>query len=137
MTEPTSVSDRARLEMRPDGGADLGIGAERRADDHEVGAGDGRGRVGMDAVDEAELDRLGPRPLALGVAGDVAGELRAAASPGQRGADQADADERHARNKGNRPWSLASGAALQARAHRGEVGERRGHDLHLLGPCRW
>src|SRR5690606_27772503 len=72
---------------------DLGIGADRRADDDEVGALHRRRRICV--VEVAELQRLGVLPrLIRGISdGDGLGEVVPARTARDRGADQADADE--------------------------------------------
>ena len=75
---------------------DLGVGAERRAEHDEVGAGDGGTRRLMHAVEEAQLHRLVAGGLAARRAGDMAGEALALHHPCKGGADQPEADERHA-----------------------------------------
>ena len=88
--------DRARRQMRADLGGDRAAGADRNADDDEIGAFDGR-RIGFDhLIGEAEL---GHPPAGGGRAGGrhdrARGALRARGSR-DRGADQAHADQREA-----------------------------------------
>ena len=88
--------DRAGLEMRADLPRDRAAGADRDADDDEIGALDRR-RVGLDhLIGEAEL---GDAPARRGRArgrDDRAHDALRARRARDRGADQADADQRQA-----------------------------------------
>ena len=88
--------DRAGRKVRADLGGDRAAGADRNADDDEVGAFDRLG-VGLDhLVGEAELGDA-PARLRRARGGDdrADGALRARRAR-DRGADQADADQRQA-----------------------------------------
>ena len=86
--------DRSRLEMRRDLLGDVAARADRSADDDEIGAGD-RGGVGFDhLVGEPEFgDAPARRGGARGRHDFAHGALRARRAR-DRGADQADADQR-------------------------------------------
>ena len=62
---------------------------------HQVGAGDGLGRGGVDGVAQAQRQRLGPRLGGAGGAGDVVGQPRAPHRQRHRARDQAQPDQRH------------------------------------------
>ena len=75
--------------------ADSGIGADRRADDHEIGPVGGFGRVVGRVVCNRELLHRGQGFRTPGAGDDAAGETLPLHHPGQGRADQADADQRH------------------------------------------
>ena len=88
--------DRARLEMRRDLLRDRAAGADRDAEDDEVGVLDGF-RIGLHhAIDDAELRH--PRAGLLRARGgdDFAGEPLRPRGARDRAADQAEADQRDA-----------------------------------------
>src|SRR5438034_6465475 len=81
--------------MVADGGADLGIGAQRRADHHQIGALDAMLRIVMDAIEITQLPGLVPGLLAAGRAGHMARQTVALDDAGERASDQPEADQRH------------------------------------------
>ena len=94
--------DAARLKMRADLGGDRTAGADRHAQDDEIGALDGVTRVGVGLGDKPEPQRRCPRRLGLGGADDLSREPRPSRRVADRGTDQADADQRDALEHGLR-----------------------------------
>ena len=88
--------DGARLEVRSDLLGDRTIGANRGAHDHQVRAAHGLGGRGEGLADQSEAQRGRPRRLAARVADDLARQSAAAHGMADRGADEADADQRDA-----------------------------------------
>jgi hypothetical protein len=91
---------RARLQMRRDLLRDLAAGADRDADDDEIGARD-RGGIGLDHFDRQGQVRRRARRVGGGTRRrhDLAhGALRARGAR-DRAADQADADQRQVRTR--------------------------------------
>ena len=83
----------ARFQVRGDFGGDRPAGADRNADDDEVGA---RGRLGIgvdDAVGDAQFDDALARLFRAGGGDDLAHHALLACRPRDRRADQADADQ--------------------------------------------
>ena len=134
LTEPTSVTMAPGCQM---------VAHRRRRSRHRCRAAR-RARRGrrrrrrrrrlMHAVEEAELQRLVAGRLAARRAGDMAGEALALHHPGKRGADQPDADQRHAVEQ-----RLAHRAAAPARPRLpvGVVGQRGGRRRGSPPRCRW
>ena len=87
---------RARLEVRADLFRHRAAGADRNADDHQIGAGD-RGRAGVhDFVGETQFADALPRRLGSRRRNDFAHDAERARRARDRAADQADADQRQA-----------------------------------------
>ena len=87
-------NDRAGLEMGRDLLGDLAAGADRRADDDEIGAGDRRG-VGFDhLIGETEFGDAPPRRCRARGRHDLAHRALRPRRARDRRADQADADQR-------------------------------------------
>ena len=63
------ADDRTRREMVADSGADLGIGAQRRADHHQIGALDASAQLAVHAIEIAQRPGLVTALLAAGRAG--------------------------------------------------------------------
>ncbi len=89
------ADDCTMRQMIAHGGPDLGIGPQRRANHHQIGAGHASSRIGVDAVEKPQLPGLIARLLAARRAGDMAGQALALDDPGKRGADQPQADQCH------------------------------------------
>ena len=87
--------DRPRLQVLGNRCRNVAIGAERHAQHHQIGSPDCLGCRLVHPVDDAEPARRGARRLALGEAGNGAGQPAAAQRMGQRRADETDADQRH------------------------------------------
>ena len=82
--------------MRPDLGGDFAAGADRNADDDEIGAGD-RGRVAFhDLIGKAKLGDAPARGGGTGSRHDLAHRSLRARRARNRRADQADADQSEA-----------------------------------------
>ena len=94
--------DGAGLEMRADLGRDRAAGADRDADDHEVGVLRRFGVGGDDLVGEAELDHALARRFRARGRDDLLHDALLARGARDRGADQADADQRQAIEQGLR-----------------------------------
>ena len=93
--------DRARLQMRADLGRDRAAGADRDADDDEIGAFDRR-RIGLDhLIGDAELGDAPARGGRARRRDDRARRALRARRARDRGADQADADQREAVEDGD------------------------------------
>ena len=87
---------RAGLQMRADLRGDRAAGADRNADDDEIGAGDRRG-VGLDdLIGKAKLGDAPPRRRRARGRDDLAHHALRARRARNRRADQADADQRQA-----------------------------------------
>ena len=87
---------RARLEVRADLLRHRAAGADRNADDHQVGAGN-RGGVGVHHfVGQTQFADALPRRLGARRRNDFAHDAECAGRARDRAADQADADQRQA-----------------------------------------
>ena len=87
---------RAGLEVRADLFCHCAAGADRNADDHQIGAGD-RGGVGVHhLVGEPQFADALPRRLGARRRNDFAHDAERARRARDRAADQADADQRQA-----------------------------------------
>ncbi len=96
LTEPTSETIAPGCEMRRDLLGDLAAGADRGADDDEIGARDGGG-IGLDhLVGEPEFGDAPARRGGARARHDLAHRALRARRARDRGADQADADQREA-----------------------------------------
>jgi hypothetical protein len=85
---------RAGLQRARNLGGDRAAGADRNAQDDEIGAADGLGRGGGVAVAQTERARLLQSGGASRLDGDLVGEPLGARGTRDRRADQPDADER-------------------------------------------
>ena len=96
LTEPTSDTVAPGARCGPISSRDRAAGADRNADDDEIGAGD-RGGVGLDhLVGQAELGDAPARRRRTRARDDLAHGALRARRPRDRRADQADADQRQA-----------------------------------------
>ncbi len=96
LTEPTSETIAPGFRCGADLLGDLAAGADRSADDDEIGAGD-RGGVGLDhLIGKAEFGDAPPRRGGARARHDLAHRALRARRPRDRRADQADADQRQA-----------------------------------------
>ena len=88
--------DRAFLQLRADGLRDGLVGSDGRAQDDEIGAAHGIGRIGVHLRNEAKLFGAFARCGCRGRADDFANQSGTAGGVTDRRADQADADQRQA-----------------------------------------
>ncbi len=103
--------DRAGLQMRSNHFGQRRVCPQRGRQDHEIGVCDGGPKIGMKRIRKGQLFGAGAGLGARHIAGNVAGQIGAAARIGNGRSDQADTDQSNFFEDGGVAHHLAMKAA--------------------------